>query len=213
MLARITGILERIDEATAVVVVPGGKPGFDLAYEVMLPAFVAAALVERVGSAVTLHTIQSIESGDHGSSFTPRLIGFMSPDERRFFEAFTTVKGVGTKKALRALAAPAGEVARAITLRDAGALARLPGIGRRLAETIIAQLHGKVEAYAGSLSGPAVVAFGARPVNESAARAVAALVKLGETPGEAERLVRGAQEAEPTIATADELVTAALSRR
>ncbi len=215
MLARITGILERIDESTAVVVIPGAQPGFDCAYEVMLPAFLAQSLAEQVGNAITLHTIQSIESPDQGASFVPRIIGFSATPERRFFELLTTVKGVGTKKALKALAAPINEVARAITLRDASALARLPGIGKRLAETIIAELHGKVEAFAGE----AIVegkpgAAGARvSAQEPFHRAVAALVRLGESPMDADRLVRRAMEGDAALATADEIVSAALASR
>ncbi|MBL8745643.1 MAG: ATP-dependent DNA helicase RuvA [Phycisphaerae bacterium] len=214
MLARVTGILERIDESTAVVMIPGAQPGFDCAYEVMLPAFLAQSLADRVGGPITLHTIQSIESPDQGASFVPRIIGFSATPERRFFELLTTVKGVGTKKALRALAAPVGEVARAITLRDASALSRLPGIGKRLAETIIAELHGKVEAFAGESIMEGKPSSGAeRGAQEPFHRAVAALVRLGETQADADRLVRRALEGDAALATADELVAAALGMR
>lgn len=214
MLARITGILERIDESTAVLVIPGAQPGFDCAYEVMLPAFLAQSLIERIGTAITLHTIQSIESPDQGASFVPRIIGFSATPERRFFELLTTVKGVGTKKALKALAAPIGEVARAITLRDAAALARLPGIGKRLAETIIAELHGKVEAFAGEAIMEGKPTSGTpKSAQEPFGRAVAALVRLGESPFDADRMVRRALEGDAALATADELVSAALAAR
>lgn len=215
MLARLTGILERIDEATALLVLPGPQPGFDSAYEVMIPAFLAESLQPRLGSAVTLHTIQSIESPDQGASFVPRIIGFSAPTERRFFELLTTVKGVGTKKALRALAAPVGEVARAITLRDASALARLPGIGKRLAETIIAELHGKVEVFAGEslMEGKPSAAGIPAAASDAFHRAVAALVRLGETQAEADRLIRRALDSDAALATADELVAAALASR
>lgn len=216
MLARITGILERIDESTAVVVIPGPQPGFDCAYEVMLPAFLAQSLIDQIGGAITLHTIQSIESPDQGASFVPRIIGFSATPERRFFELLTTVKGVGTKKALKALAAPINEVARAITLRDAAALARLPGIGKRLAETIIAELHGKVEAFAGEaiVEGKPSGGSGAPTrAQEPFGRAVAALVRLGESPFDADRMVRRALEGDAALVTADELVSAALASR
>lgn len=214
MLSRITGILERIDESTAVLAIPGAQPGFDCAYEVMLPAFLAQSMAEQVGKRITLHTIQSIESPDQGASFVPRIIGFSATPERRFFELLTTVKGVGTKKALKALAAPIGEVARAITLRDASALARLPGIGKRMAETIIAELHGKVEAFAGEAIMEGKPAAGAKPgAQEPFHRAVAALVRLGESPMDADRLVRRAMGGDAALATADELVSAALSHR
>lgn len=212
MLARLTGHLESINESTALLAVPGAQPGFEAAYEIMLPAFLAAALAPQIGSRITLHTIQSFESPDQGASFVPRLIGFRVPEERRFFEILTTVKGVGTKKALKALAAPIGEVARAITLRDAAALARLPGIGKRLAETIIAELHGKVEAFADAAIMEGKPAAGPS-AHEPFHRAVAALVRLGETAVVAEQLVRRAMDNDRTLTTADELVAASLSAR
>ena len=167
---------------------------------------------------MTLFTIELLESPDGGSSFTPRIIGFGSPAERRFFQLLTTVKGVGTKKALRALAAPVDEIARAISIRDAAGLSKLPGIGKRMAETVIAELHGKVdpfvlaEADAAGLdraSGSGGVRAGTDPVR----RAIAALVRLGESEHEAERLIKRALEAEPGLAQADELVAAALGQR
>ena len=103
----------------SVLVLPGSHAGTEQAYDVLVPAYLREGLASRAGGIVTLYTIQSFESPDGGSSFAPRLIGFTTPDERRFFELLTTVKGVGTKKALRALASPVGDVARAITLRDA----------------------------------------------------------------------------------------------
>jgi Holliday junction DNA helicase RuvA len=217
MLSRLCAILERADDEGALLVMPGAHAGTSQAFDVLAPAYLRDWLAGRVGQIVTLHTIQSLESPDGGSSFTPRLIGFSTPDERRFFELLTTVKGVGTKKALKALASPVGDVARAITLRDATALAKLPGIGKRLAETIIAELHGKVEAFASAMVADPDRPGQTRPAGPEAAepfrRAVAALVRLGESEADAQRLVRRAMEEDATAKSADELVSAALAAR
>lgn len=218
MLSRLSAILERVDDDGALLVLPGAQAGTSQAFDVLVPAYLRPALEPKVGGLLTLYTIQSLESPDGGSSFTPRLIGFGTPEERRFFELLTTVKGVGTKKALRALAAPVGEVARAITLKDAGALSKLPGIGKRLAETVIAELHGKVEAFASAMvddpdRGPGTATGAKSAATEPLRRAVAALVRLGESESEAQRLIRHAMEQEPGLSTADELVSAALSAR
>lgn len=217
MLSRLCAILERVGDDGALLVLPGAHPGTSRAFDVLVPAYLREWLASREGQIVTLHTIQSLESPDGGSSFTPRLIGFSTPEERRFFDLLTTVKGVGTKKALKALASPVGDVARAITLRDAAALAKLPGIGKRLAETIIAELHGKVEAFASAMvDDPDRPGKGREAGLESAEpfrRAVAALVRLGENEAEAQRLVRRAMEGDSSLTTADELVSAALSSR
>jgi Holliday junction DNA helicase RuvA len=215
MLARITGILEQIEGNTALIALPG-LDGSATAYHVMLPTYLAVDLASRLGAPVTLHTIQLFEQQAQGASFVPRLIGFASVEERRFFEVFTTVKGIGAKRALRALAVAPGEVARAITLRDTPALVRLPEIGKRLAETVIAELHGKVEAFAAASptgagagrTGPSS-GFETDPVR----RAIAALMRLGETEVQAQTLVRRAAEVDASLASADELVAAALGQR
>ena len=213
MLSRLSAILESIDDGGALLVLPGSHAGTEQAYDVLVPAYLREGLASRAGGIVTLYTIQSFESPDGGSSFAPRLIGFTTPDERRFFELLTTVKGVGTKKALRALASPVGDVARAITLRDASALAKLPGIGKRLAETIIAELHGKVEGFLSAGLNAAERAAAAPSASEPMRQAVAALVRLGESEADAQRLVRRALEDQPALASADELVSAALGAR
>lgn len=219
MLARISGTLDRIDVNTAVIALPGSAPGFETAYEVMLPAYLAERMAGQIGSQVTLHTIQYLEQQAQGASFTPRLIGFASLDDRRFFSIFTTVKGVGNKRALRALAAPISEVARAITLRDVAALQKLPEIGKRLAETMIVELSGKVTAFATEAGPGAASSVEGKPgalvgiMGESARRAAAALVRLGESEASAESLLRRALEADPTLDSADELVAAALAGR
>lgn len=223
MLARLTGVLEQIEGNTALVGVPGpsGSGGLapgSMAYEVLLPAFVADAWRTRTGEVVTLHTVQHLEGQAQGANLTPRLIGFASVEERRFFELFTTVKGVGAKRALRALAVPVGEMARAIHEKDAKALKALPEIGPRLAETIIAELHGKVDRFVTSSSsspgrgGPAGAGLGAGE-SEAARRATAALVRLGENESQAQGLVRRALELEPELKNADELLAAALAQR
>lgn len=219
MLARLTAILERVDDDAGLLVFQGPGEGVERAYEVLLPAYLRERLAERTGQLVTLFTIELLESPDGGSSFTPRIIGFGSPAERKFFQLLTTVKGVGTKKALRALAAPVDEIARAISIRDAGGLSKLPGIGKRMAETVIAELHGKVdpfvlaEADAAGLDRASGSGAGVRGASDPVRRAVAALVRLGESEHEAERLIKRALEAEPGLSQADELVAAALGQR
>ena len=51
---------------------------------------------------------------------TPRLIGFLDPLDREFFEAFTTVPGVGFMKALKCLVRPMSEL-RAVVLQASAA--------------------------------------------------------------------------------------------
>jgi Holliday junction DNA helicase RuvA len=212
MITRITGILESID-ANVVVVAPAGG---HLAHELMVPAVSAQQLLMRIGQTITLHTIEYLEQQAQGATLIPRLVGFATPDERRFFQLFTTVKGVGAKKALRAMAAPIGEMAGAIARRDTVALKALPEIGPRLAETIVAELRGKVEPFLLATSAAAadrIVEAAGGPMGGAAERAAAALMRLGETRDDAETLIRRALQVTGDAASADELVAAAFSAR
>src|SRR5208337_1968767 len=74
----------------------------------------------------------------------PRLVGFLSPIDREFFEVFCSVDGVGARKALRAMVRPVRELARAVQEQDVRLLATYPGIGEATAERIVAKLRRKV---------------------------------------------------------------------
>ena len=222
MLARITGVLDRIEGGAATVAVPLGDGA--LAYEVLVSPALAERLGASVGGSVTLHTIEYFESLTQGASFTPRLLGFATPSDRRFFELLIKVKGLGPRRALRALAEPTSAIAAAVFARDVKALQRLPEIGKKLAETIIAELHDKIGPFLGGVPGAPSVAIrpdaaraaldsASAPLPAAAAKAVAELVRLGETRAEAERLVRLALEREPGASSPDALLTAALSAR
>ena len=145
MLARVTGQLDSLESNRALI----GTPDGTLAYEVLVPAYLAASLAARPDpdAPVTLHTIQYLESLNQGASFIPRIIGFASTREREFFELITSVKGLGNKRALRAMAAPPGAIARAIADRDHRYLQSLPEIGPKLAELIIHDLKSKVDGF------------------------------------------------------------------
>jgi Holliday junction DNA helicase RuvA len=190
MITRISGRLESVVGNQCVVAVGAG----DIAHEVLVPAYLSDVLLEQVGQRVTLWTLEFLESPNQGASFVPRLLGFGSVQERRFFELLTTVRGIGMRKALRALATDVGTVAAAIARRDARSLTDLPEIGKRMAETIIAELNGKVDAFvsesvreaAEGLPGENERTGGTRGAEEDA---IEALIALGETRSEAEVLV------------------------
>lgn len=78
----------------------------------------------------------------------PVLIGFLTPDDKEFFQLFITVAAIGPMKAIKALTKPVSQVARAIEDRDTAFLSQLTGIGKRTAEKIVATLNGKVLAFA-----------------------------------------------------------------
>lgn len=209
MIERIEGRLGAIEGQEAVLE-PGGMP---VSFRIMLPAYLAERLAPRIGEAVEFRTLCYLEGQGQGTSFIPRLVGFATGAERSFFELFTTVKGVGSRKALRAMTAEPAVIARAIAGRDSKTLVQLPEIGKRLAETIIAELDGKVSKFLSTEELDSALAEAEhRPtggLTGSASEAMAALMALGEAPESAERMVRGAMAIEPKPQTTDELIQAA----
>jgi Holliday junction DNA helicase RuvA len=205
MISRITGILEAIEKLSAQLALSNGE----LVREVLVPAYLVPTLVGRVGQPVSLHTLEYFESHNQGASFVPRLVGFERPADRDFFELLTTVKGIGNRKALRALAQEPAVIARAIAQRDTRALQQLPEIGKRLAETVIAELVGKVDPFLGPPGAAGEVKPMSRPLSGPAEEAVAALIALGENRPEAEAKVRSAVD-RGRGASAEDLVAAAL---
>ena len=199
-------MLVEVGETHTAQIEPEGSP---LTYEVLLPAYLAERLRASVGKPVTLITLQYLESQGQGTSFIPRLIGFATERDRRFFDVFTTVKGIGNKKALRAMAVEPARIARAIATKDVKALVDLPEIGKRMAETIIAELNGKVDSF---LSAAEIEQLGhaseIKPLikGTAAEEAVEALVALGEQRPEAERKIAKVSARLGAKATSDALV-------
>ncbi|MBB6430102.1 Holliday junction branch migration protein RuvA [Algisphaera agarilytica] len=155
MISRITGTLDAIEPDKAFV-----DPGQGLVYEVMLPAFAATRLSVKTGQTVTLHTFQFIESTAQGATMFPRLAGFLTEQDKQFFELFVTCKGIGHKRALRAMILDTNTLASAIADRDAKLIQTMPEVGKKLAETIVVTLRDKVDqfvsaaAYGAGAEGP-----------------------------------------------------------
>lgn len=226
MLARITGTLVDLDPAPlALVALPGG-----IAHEVMLAPYTAHRLGDRIGQEVTLHTLQFLESPNQGATFIPRLAGFLSRDDRAFYELLTSVKGIGPKRGLRAMAMAPAQIAAAIADKDAKLLQALPEIGRKMAEGIILELEGKVQRYlggaaaaepafpapakgngkgAGKAKTPVAAAdAGAAQKRQVARETVSAFMALGENPTDAMQWVDRVMAAEPAPASVAEAMQA-----
>ncbi|MCE9619740.1 MAG: hypothetical protein K8R92_07500 [Planctomycetes bacterium] len=202
MIASIEGELVSVDGASALV-----RSGA-ITYEVLVPAADAPALESVRGSNVKFVTLHYLEGQGQGSSFWPRLIGFQSADDRDFFMLFTSVKGIGVRKALRALQRSFADIAAMIEHKDYAALQSLPEIGRKTAETIVVELKDKVSRFA---MGSATIRKSAAPRRSGAvADAVTVLAQLGEPRLVAERLAERAALVAGKSAGAEELVAAAL---
>ncbi len=201
MIVRLTGTLTEVDEDAVVVERDG------LAHQVMVPQFAVAELAAHRGQTVSLHTIQFFEGSHMSGQLVPRMLGFLHPEDRLFFERFVSVKGIGPKKALKALAEPVRRIASWIESGDAKSLARLPGIGKRAAELIVATLRGKLAdlAMESADSREAPAARFSAPQRD----AIEVLVAWGDARPDAERWLTRAAQVHPELDSADQWVRAA----
>lgn len=178
MIAKVEGILDDVGPDRAMVRLPVG-----MTLEVMVPAFTAARLGGSLGQSVTLHTLAFLEAESQGASMLPRLAGFATAEDRQFYTLFTTCKGIGRRRALRAMTLATPQIASAIEDRDLALLQSLPEIGKRTAETVVATLRGKVGAFVSASAGTGAAGGDADAPSGGAGlarEAVDVLVQLGE---------------------------------
>jgi len=197
MIARIEGKLTKLDTDRALVQV--GAVG----YEVMLPGYCVSVLSNKIGGDVALCTMEYFEGNPGGSTFVPRMVGFLSEEERDFFTKFISVKGIGIKKGLRLLSIPIATIAAAIENADDKTLISLDGVGKRMAQQIIAELKGKLKSFAAEAA--------AAGTDESRfkafqAEALEILIAWGERRSEAIELIELTCRKHPNINSAEDLV-------
>jgi Holliday junction DNA helicase RuvA len=192
MLTKVRGIVEAVAEESVTLRVDP----FEL--EILIPEHTRRAVQARLGEPMELHTIFYIEGGAMVGRMIPRLIGFLSPIDREFFDVFCSVDGVGVRKALRAMVRPVRELARMIQDQDLKLLATFPGIGEATAERIVAKLRRKVGKYAlivgPEAAAPAGVAAESNGAPENAEPDVirdtyAALLSVGHTESQARQAI------------------------
>ena len=197
MIASIEGKIIEVHQTTVLIQV--GPVG----YEVMLPAYCLSELSVKIGENIRLCTTQYYEGTPGGGNLIPRIIGFVTESERQFFDSYTSVKGMGIKKALKSLSIPIATIASAVENGDHKILMSLPGIGKRMAQQIIAQLQGKMATFAAEVS---VATQTKGPFEQFQAEALEILIAWGEKRAEAIELIQKAKQKHPDVTTAEDLV-------
>jgi Holliday junction DNA helicase RuvA len=174
MIGKLKGKVDTIGESFCIVDVGG------VGYEVQASARTLRNM--KIGDDVAL-TIDT-----HVREDAIRLYGFASEVERSWFRTLQTVQGVGAKVALALLGTLSPQdLANAIALADWASVEQAPGIGKKLAQRIVAELKDKAPAL--SLAGmhlPSGSAPGSPPAQgNAAAEAMSALSNLGYQPAQA----------------------------
>ncbi len=168
MIARLKGIVESIDEGSAIIDVNG------VGYLVSASGRTLRELVVGGPATVLVETVVREDA--------IALYGFLKTAERDWFRILTTVQGVGARVALSILSTlPPDALARAIAAGDRASLSRPPGVGPKLAARLATELKDKAAAF-GVAPAPAGARESAMPATAAASvneDAVSALVNLG----------------------------------
>jgi holliday junction DNA helicase RuvA len=182
MIGKLKGIVDAVGESHAIIDVNG------VGYEVQASARTLRAL--QMGQEVSL----AIET--HVREDAIRLFGFTSEVERAWFRTLQTIQGVGAKVALAVLGTlSTQDLANAIALQDWAAVEQSPGVGKKLAQRIVAELRDKAPAL--SVAGPAAAGKGVGggvPAGNAAAEAISALTNLGYQPAQASHAIASAMK-------------------
>ncbi|HEV2652332.1 MAG TPA: Holliday junction branch migration protein RuvA [Rhizomicrobium sp.] len=181
MIGKLTGIVDSVAEDHVILDVGG------VGYLVMCPSSTLSRLAAGAHASLMIETKVSEDA--------IRLYGFHSAEEREWFRLLQTVQNVGSRVALNVLSALSPrDLERAIALSDKAAIGRAQGVGPKLALRIVTELKDKAPAMMlrGHGEEGTVVAIAPRGPE---ADAVAALVKLGYSQGQAaESVARAAND-------------------
>jgi len=185
MIAYVRGRVLALTSETAIIDVNG------LGYEIYCSggAFKKLAVGE-IGELFTY--LQIKEDG-------VALFGFESVKEKELFLKITGVSGVGPKLGIAVLSQlSADEFATAVLMADVKRLSTVKGLGKKTAEKIVLELHGKISAEEIlSAGGDLATNLPATPSQKLSAAdedAVSALTGLGFTRSESVNAVRKARE-------------------
>lgn len=168
-----------------------------IGYKLYVPSSILARL-PAAGGEVQVYTYLHVRED------AMQLYGFLAPEDLELFEILLQVSGIGPKVALTVLSAmPAASFRMAVINEQLSALTAIPGIGKKTAQRMVIELKDKLIKMApGDMELAPVAATGG---SEGIDEAWQALVALGYTAGEAQRVVRkiamapGAPDAVPEI--------------
>lgn len=173
-------------------------------------AFCSGAVFRKitVGAVAELYTYLQVK--EDGIT----LFGFDNPKEKELFLKLISVSGVGPKLGISILAAlSADDFAYAVATADVKRLSAVKGLGKKTAEKIVLELHGKISAA--EVLGASGDDFAPTAHTETPARlsamdeeAVSALMGLGFTRAESTQAVKKAHDS--GAKTVEEIIMRAL---
>jgi len=173
VIGSLTGILT--EKAPPRLLLDVGGVGYDV--EAPMSTFYS---LPALGERVRLLTHQVVRED------ALLLYGFLTEAERSLFRSVLKVSGVGPRIALALLSGITIEAfAQVVREKDATALTRIPGIGRKTAERLLVEMHDRLDALT-PVGDSTVVGSGVE------AEATRAMLALDYKPAEAARLIKAA---------------------
>ena len=200
MIAWLEGVL-REQHPTRVVIDVGG-----VGYDVHVPLSTFTELAD-LGKTVALHIHTHVTEG------AIQLFGFHSQAERVAFDLLLKANRVGPRLAQTLLSgiSPA-ELCEAIRTQQVATLRAVPGIGSKMAERILLELRDRLEGLAAAVGELPEQRPEPGSVDVARDQTLSALLNLGYSRGEAERVLDVAAREAGSDATLETLVRASLKR-
>lgn len=202
MIGRIRGILvEKLPPFVLVDVMGVG-------YEIQMPMTSLYQLPET-GCEVNIYTHFIVRED------AQLLFGFANKDERALFREVIKANGVGPKLALTILSGmSAQQFIVAVNEGDVTSLVKLPGVGKKTAERLLVEMKDRLGnlVFGQEMSFSASLAGGNQTIVESPStsaksEAISALIALGYTQVQADKMVKGVYREE---LSSEELIREAL---
>ena len=184
MIGKLRGKVDAVGESHLIIDVNG------VGYEVQASARTLRQLKAGDEASLTIDT--------HVREDAIRLFGFQSELERSWFRTLQTIQGVGAKVALSVLGVLSPQdLSTAVALGDWAAVEQAPGVGKKLAQRVVAELKDKAPPLSiAAVGGAAPVAGGpavaVRLEGLAAAEAISALTNLGYNLGQASAAIAAA---------------------
>ena len=128
MYAYIDGVVAW-KNTDSIVIEAGG-----IGYQVMVSGATLSA-APAAGQRMKLYTLLNVRED------AMELFGFYSMEEKRMYERLRGVSGIGPRTALQILSSMSiRDLSIALVAGDAGALTKVPGIGRKTAQRLVLEL-------------------------------------------------------------------------
>jgi Holliday junction DNA helicase RuvA len=176
-----------------------------IGYEVIVPPIVDQELSAQYALEADLLLYVSAQSGRDQP--WPVLFGFLTAEQKAFWQLLISVPRVGGRVASRAMTAPVEDIAAAIHLANRAYLDGLPGITLDGADKIIASLRKKVGPFLQPTSRLPTAPVRRNEADEMRADAVQLLMQMGLKRPEAQRGVEQLLASRDDITSIQDIIT------